>query len=76
LTLDLPLKFKHYAGVQTYGTNSITMRAEVGLLTRNILIRGDELSKVEENGAHLIIHGKGSAGATGRIEYAEFTLVG
>jgi hypothetical protein len=36
------------------------MRAEVGLLTRNILIRGDELSKKEENGAHLIIHGKGA----------------
>jgi hypothetical protein len=36
------------------------MRAEVGLLTRNILIRGDELSVVEENGAHMIMHGKGT----------------
>lgn len=39
LTLDQPLTFKHYAGVQKYGPNgqdAIEMRAEVGLLTRNI----------------------------------------
>jgi cell migration-inducing and hyaluronan-binding protein len=41
--LDAPLKYEHYANVDEYGTdddgntNTIEMRAEVGLLTRNIL---------------------------------------
>lgn len=52
------------------------MRCEVALLNRNIVIRGDELSIKEENGAHMMIHGHATMGAKGRIEYAEFTLVG
>jgi hypothetical protein len=41
LTLDKPLVYKHYAATETYGTDSIDMRAEVGLLTRNVKYRGD-----------------------------------
>jgi len=55
LTLDLPLKYKHYAGIQKYGRNGedvIEMRAEVGLLSRNIIYRGDpETSAMREYGA-------------------------
>jgi cell migration-inducing and hyaluronan-binding protein len=38
ITLDSVLDFMHYAGVDTYGTDGdfIEIRAEVGLLTRNI----------------------------------------
>ena len=40
ISLDSPLNFKHFAGVESVGntgTDSIEMRAEVGLLTRNIV---------------------------------------
>lgn len=43
ITLDRPLDYKHYAGIQNFGTSGdfIEMRAEVGLLTRNVVFRGD-----------------------------------
>lgn len=52
------------------------MRAEVGLLTRNIVIQGDASSEGPEYGAHLMIHGQMKSGALGRIEYAEFRSMG
>jgi len=36
LTLDKPLKYLHYSAVETYGDHQFPMRAEVGLLTRNV----------------------------------------
>ena len=36
ITFTEPLLYKHYAGVQTFGEDTIEMRAEVGLLTRNV----------------------------------------
>ena len=41
ITLNEKLDFKHYAGVETYGSETLEMRAEVGLLTRNVVYRGD-----------------------------------
>jgi hypothetical protein len=45
ITFDKPLLFKHYAGIQYFGTSSprdfIEMRAEVGLLTRNVKYQGE-----------------------------------
>mmetsp|Transcript_22265 Transcript_22265/g.16726 ORF Transcript_22265/g.16726 Transcript_22265/m.16726 type:complete len:204 (-) Transcript_22265:555-1166(-) len=41
LTLNESLAYKHYAGVETYGSDTLEMRAEVGLLTRNVIYRGD-----------------------------------
>ena len=36
ITFDEPLLYQHYAGVQYFGDDFIEMRAEVGLLTRNV----------------------------------------
>jgi cell migration-inducing and hyaluronan-binding protein len=41
LTLDRPLEYKHFAKTEWYGDEWIDMRAEVGLLTRNVKFRGD-----------------------------------
>jgi len=52
------------------------MRTEVLLLSRNILIQGDSLSKTFPfggYGGHLMMHGEGSVG---RVSYAEFTEMG
>ena len=71
------MQFRHYSALETYGGKDFPMRAEVGLLTRNIVIQGDENSVNNDYGAHLMIHGKmGDDRLIGRIEYAEFRHVG
>ena len=54
LTLDAPINFRHYSAIETYGSYSIPIQAEVGLLTRDILFQGDpsEITKNEFYGAH------------------------
>lgn len=49
------------------------MRAEVGLITRNVLYRGDpETSSTNTYGAHIMLHSSGDESLIGRIEYCEF----
>ena len=77
ITFSPALKFKHFAVEETYGTWKITMRAEVGCLTRNIVIQGDPEDSIRDKyGAHLMIHGKTKEGSVGRIENAEFRYSG
>lgn len=52
------------------------MRAEVGLLTRNIKMMGDEVSQANSYGAHLMMAGSAENGLQGRIAYTEFTKCG
>jgi hypothetical protein len=74
LTLNEPLKFRHFSETEKYGDKDFPMKAEVGLLTRNILFRGlEEESKPEQHGAHMMFHRDKSLG---RISYTEFKWVG
>ena len=42
IVLDSALVYQHYAAIDYYGdTDFIEIRAEVGLLTRNVVFRGD-----------------------------------
>jgi hypothetical protein len=53
------------------------MRAEVGLLTRNILYRGDpETSAKKEYGAQIMVHSNGMETLVARIAYVHFFNVG
>jgi hypothetical protein len=73
------LKYEHYAKVETFGTDGdeIEMRAEVGLLTRNILFQGDhETSLMNQYGATIMLHSPGDESVVGRVEYMEFFNVG
>ena len=79
LTLDSPLKFKHFAKTVTVGTSGdfIDMRAEVGLLTRNVKYQGDpETSPKNLYGAHIMLHYPQDESCIGRILYTEFFNVG
>jgi len=79
ITIDTPFEFKHFAARQEFGTDGdfIEMRAEVGLLTRNILYRGDpETSAKNEYGAHIMVHSNGMESLIARIAYVEFFNVG
>ena len=73
LTFADALKYKHISEVETYadyaGNNrNVAMRAEVGVLTRNVVIKGDENSEKFKYGVHLMIHGHSENGSLGRIE--------
>ena len=82
ITFDGPLLTQHYAGVQTFGAgtaneDTIEMRAEVGLLTRNVKYKGDdEHSPDNQYGAVIICHSPGDESTTCRIDSVELTLVG
>lgn len=80
LTLNSPLLFKHFSGIQYFDDDFIEMRAEVGLLTRNVLYRGDpETSSLHEFGAHIMVHGDSMGSMSSmiaRIEYLELFDVG
>jgi len=53
------------------------MRAEVGLLTRNLKFRGDpETSLSNEYGATIFLHSSGDDSLTARLAYCEFTDMG
>jgi hypothetical protein len=53
------------------------MRAEVALLTRNVVFRGDpETSAANQFGAHIMLHSMGDESSIGRIEYIELRDVG
>jgi cell surface hyaluronidase len=71
LTLDEPLDYEHWGELQTYGGKTVDERAEVGLLERNIVVRGDDRSAEAKFGAHLMV-----MDGIARIEGVEFTNVG
>ena len=52
------------------------MRAEVGLLTRNVKYRGDSNSRRDKYGAHIMMHSSGDDSLSGKIAYTEFEDVG
>ena len=75
------LEFEHYADIDYFGNaepkDFIEMRAEVGLLTRNIKFRGDEETTVmNQYGATIMMHSPGDESVIGRVEYMEFKNVG
>jgi cell migration-inducing and hyaluronan-binding protein len=55
VTLEAPLAFSHFGELQTIAGRTVDERAEVGLLTRNIVIRGDSASSQEAGfGGHIM----------------------
>lgn len=71
------LEYKHFAKIQTFGTDTIDTRAEVGLLSRNVVFRGDPETSVEnEYGATIFIHSAGDDSVVARLSYIECTHVG
>lgn len=78
ITFTEPLLYKHYAGIQYFGTDGdfIEMRAEVGLLSRNVKYQGDETSAENQYGAVIIMHSPGDETTAARIDSIELYNVG
>lgn len=72
-----PLEYDHYADFEDYKGKIIDMRGEVGLLTRNLVVRGDmETSEDNAHGANLFIHSEGDDSVIARLANVEFYNVG
>ena len=57
LTLNEPLKFDHFGEQQILDGRMLDSRAEVGLLSHNVIIEGDETSELTAQGASIVIVG-------------------
>lgn len=66
----------HLADEDYYGAYTLIMFAEVGNLSRNVVIKGDDSSIEEEYGAHLTVHGLATEGTVARISNIEFRNTG
>lgn len=71
VTLVEPLRHSHYGTLQTIAGVGVDERAEVGLLSRNIVVRGDERSDATGFGGHIIL-----MGGVARIEGVELVRMG
>ena len=77
VTVDTPFKYRHLSVKETYTSGDfITMSAEVGLLSRNIKIRGDPTTNITKYGAHLMLYGQATNGFEAKVAYSEFTMCG
>eukprot|EP00210_Caulerpa_lentillifera_P009344 g8908.t1 len=76
LTITPTLKHKHLAERLSYGIKTIEIKAEVGVLTRNVVVRGDSESANTQWGAQVMLHGPKEGTTIGHLENTEFTLCG
>lgn len=76
IKLNQTLDYKHYSAIETHDGQEVKLLTEVGLLTRNIVIKGAPGSWESGYGGHLMIHGKQTEGTIARISYAEFFNLG
>ncbi len=65
------LKFAHWGTLQTFEGKTVDQRAEVGLLTRDIVIQGASDSAASSFGGHAMM-----MGAVARVEGVEFRNMG
>ena len=68
LTLDKPLAYRHWGEVEQHAGQVLDMRAEVALLSRNIVLTSDAAA-YPAYGGHIMAMGKGTV----RIDGAEIT---
>ncbi len=72
IRLNSPLSFEHYGRKETVHGYEIDMRAEVGLLTRDIVLQGDAASESTRKGGHVMI----MSGSMARVRGVEFFRMG
>jgi hypothetical protein len=68
ITLNAALSYSHWGTIETVGGKPLDMRAEVGLLTRNIKVQGSADSDSSQYGAHTMI----LEDSTARVSGVEF----
>jgi cell surface hyaluronidase len=61
VTLDKAVQFMHYGQLQNYNGKTLDERAEVGLLSHNIVIQGKMAAKTDTFGGHVMVMSGGQA---------------
>lgn len=74
VTLKTPLAHPHFGAVRKVDTTDIDVRAEVALLSRNIIVQGDEASEAQHLGGHMMFMSTKST--TVRLSNIEVTRMG
>lgn len=74
LTLNHPLAHSHYGKPRSVGATPIDVRAEVGMLRRNVVIRGDADSESLKLGGHMMFMAQHET--TVRLSDIEVTQMG
>ncbi len=69
LTLDAGLSYAHFGQMQMVDGKSLDERAEVGLLSRNIVIQGDTSSDASKFGGHVMVMNNGSEAQIRGVEF-------
>ena len=64
--------YAHFGDLQEFGGRILDERAEIGMISRNVVIQGDESTKTSYFGGHVMI----MEGAVARIEGVELRRVG
>jgi cell migration-inducing and hyaluronan-binding protein len=72
VTLDKPVQYMHFGQLQTYNGKTLDQRAEVGLLSRNIVIQGAADSVTTKFGGHVMV----MADSTAVVDSVEFVNMG
>ncbi|MSR06991.1 MAG: transmembrane domain-containing protein [Gemmatimonadetes bacterium] len=72
VTLRSALRYQHWGDLQTFGGRSLDERAEVGLLSRNIVVQGDSASLTAGFGGHIFATGR----STMHVEGVELRRMG
>lgn len=76
LVLESKFEHKHFAAVENHGADTLTIRAEVCLMSHNVVFRGDETSSATKVGAQIMLHSGVDDGVIGRIENLQLNDVG
>ena len=84
ITLDKTLGFAHFGQLQTFEGKTLDERAEVGLLSRNIVIQGDDSSTTSKFGGHVMVMGSSSTAretnaamrSSAKVQGVEFRRMG
>lgn len=71
VSLAAPLRFTHLGRTQSIEGRTLDMRAEVGLLTRNVVVRGDSTSATTRFGGHVMIMGPGTRARVSGVTFRE-----
>ncbi|MFN3266058.1 MAG: G8 domain-containing protein [Deinococcales bacterium] len=72
ISISPALKFQHFGQAQTFAGKNLESKAEVALLSRNIVVRGDETSAITGFGGHIMVMDSSQA----KLENVEITQMG
>ena len=76
VTLDTPLAYTHQGQTVNIAGYDVELRAEVGLLSRNVVFQGDAESVPTQYGAHIMMHSNGDESLAGRFSNVEVRFAG